>query len=190
MKKKDRYKMKEEKNDAVISNIKTDKFDRFTVQSETVTIDGKSSPFSFILMKEGVCILPFVGKKVLVAREYRYPVESWQYELPGGGIEDGESVMEAAARELLEETGFKALKIERLGYFHPSFGSTNEKIHLVAAYCDEERGKTHFDGTEQISCELISMAEFEKLAVSEEFNHAAGMAAWLRFIGKYPDRKK
>ena len=59
-------------------------------------------------MKEGVCILPFHGDKVITLKEYRYPIRSWQRELLGGLIDLGETPEESAKRELLEETGYEA----------------------------------------------------------------------------------
>lgn len=83
-------------------------------------------------MLEGVSILPFHWENIITLREYRYPIRSWQTELPGGLIDPGETPEQAAVRELKEETGYEADEVISLGYFYPLFGSTDEKIHLFA----------------------------------------------------------
>ena len=75
--------------------------------------------------------------RILLQRQYRYPVRSWQWELPGGFVDPGETPEEAAARELKEETGYTVKALHSLGAFYPSFGSTNEKIWLFAAECGD-----------------------------------------------------
>lgn len=172
---------------SVITDRRTEKFDRFLITKENVVLDGKASPFSFLHFQEGVCILPFVGDKVLIACEYRYPVDSWQWELPGGGIEkEDKDLFAAAKRELHEETGYLCERFESLGFFYPSFGSTNEKINLVAAFIDNEQDhEPDFDKTEQIVHKLVTKEEFRKLAGSREFCHAAGIAAWVRYCSAH-----
>ena len=60
-------------------------------------------PYSYASVPEGVHVLPIVGDKVRVLRQYRYPINQWTYEFPGGEIEDGMSPEEAALRELRKE---------------------------------------------------------------------------------------
>ncbi|MDY6325569.1 MAG: NUDIX hydrolase [Catonella sp.] len=177
-------------NRAKITDAHEESFDRFHVVVENVELDGETHPFSYIKLQEGVCILPFLGDKILIACEYRYPINSWQWELPGGGIEKFDTDLFAAAkRELHEETGYMCDRFENLGYFYPSFGSTDEKINLIAAFIDDgtER-KPDFDITEQIEHKLITKDEFRKMVGSEEFCHAAGIAAWLRYCAKHGEK--
>ena len=81
---------------------------RFIIVSDQVEVNEKVCPYDYIEMKEGVCILPFHGDKVITLKEYRYPIRSWQRELLGGLIDLGETPEESAKRELLEETGYEA----------------------------------------------------------------------------------
>ena len=152
---------------------------RFTVVSDQVKVNGKVCPYDYLEIKEGVCVLPIHENRVVTLKQYRYPIRSWQRELPGGFIELGETPEDAAKRELLEETGYLVKELISLGLFYPSFGSTNEKIHLFEAICSEQH-EQQLDDSEVMNIEEIPCHEFEKMIFSGEFMHGAGLAAWAR----------
>ncbi|MGN0426743.1 MAG: NUDIX domain-containing protein [Agathobacter sp.] len=154
---------------------------RFTIVSDQVKVNGKLCPYDYLEMKEGVCILPFHKQRIVTLKEYRYPIHAWQWELPGGLIDPGESPEEAARRELEEETGYQTERLIDLGAFYPSFGSTNEKIYLFAAICGE-RKESSLDEAEVLNTEEFSLEEFEKLVASGEFMHGAGLVAWVKYL--------
>lgn len=163
-------------------NTKKRKEGRFTIVQDKVRVHGREQPYDYLEIREGVCILAFRNGKVIVQRQYRYPVRSWQWELPGGFVDDGETPEEAAARELKEETGFYTRKLRPLGAFYPSFGSSNEKIHLFAAECGE-RGETMKEPGEAIETEEMDVESFAALIAEGAFMHGAGLAAWARYCG-------
>ena len=156
---------------------------RFTVVQDEVRVNGQIRPYDYLEMLEGVSILPFHGENIITLREYRYPIRSWQTELPGGLIDEGETPEQAAVRELKEETGYEAEEIIALGDFYPSFGSTNEKIHLFAIRCGK-LGEESLDPAEVLKLREISIDEFKKLVASGEVKHGAGLAAWARWISR------
>ena len=69
-----------------------------------------------------------------------------------------------------------------LGSFYPSFGSTNEKIHLFEAIGTEQHER-HLDDSEVINIEEIPCQKFEELISSGEFMYGAGLVAWARHRG-------
>lgn len=153
---------------------------RFTIVEDLVRVNGHEQPYDYLEIKEGVCILPVKNGKIIMQRQYRYPVRSWQWEFPGGFIDEGESPEEAAIRELKEETGFGVKHIQDLGSFYPSFGSTNEKIHLFFAECGE-KGEDMKEPGEEIEVIEMKMEMFIELVASGAFMHGAGLAAWARY---------
>ncbi len=81
-----------------------------------------------------VAIVPVTKEgDVFLVKQFRYAVGSELYEIPAGTLERGESPEQCAVRELGEEAGLIARKIEKLGQFYLSPGIMNEKMHLFRA---------------------------------------------------------
>lgn len=154
---------------------------RFRIVQDQVRVGGQEQPYDYLEIREGVSILPLLESRILVQRQYRYPVRSWQWELPGGFVDPGETPEQAAVRELEEETGYTVKKLHALGAFYPSFGSTNEKIWLFAAECGGQN-RTDREPGEVISLTEMSMKDFGALVAGGEFMHGAGLAAWARYL--------
>lgn len=75
---------------------------------------------------------------VLLVRQFRPPVRDVMLEVPAGVLDvDGEAPRDCAARELLEETGYRATSLEPLATFHPSAGHSSELVHLFLGRAEE-----------------------------------------------------
>ena len=70
---------------------------------------------------------------VLLIRQYRYAADGYLYEIPAGRLDAGESPVDCAHRELAEETGYRADRVEHLFTMFTTPGFTDEKIHLFLA---------------------------------------------------------
>jgi ADP-ribose pyrophosphatase len=87
-----------------------------------------------------VVVLPVMEDgRVLMIRNFRYSVQQALVELPAGTLEKGEDPMNCAGRELLEETGYLANKLQRIGAFFSSPGILTEKLYAFAAYHLEKK---------------------------------------------------
>ncbi len=82
---------------------------------------------------DAVAILPIDGGWCKLIRQYRYAIDSYIFEAPAGTLEAGENPIDAAGRELIEETGFAAQTIEPRGFIITTPGYTDEKIFLYEA---------------------------------------------------------
>jgi ADP-ribose pyrophosphatase len=81
-----------------------------------------------------VAILPvFDDGRVAFVRQFRYPVEAELLELPAGTLEPGEEPQACAERELVEEIGWRAGRLEELGSFYSTPGFTDELLHSFIA---------------------------------------------------------
>ena len=96
--------------------------------------DGRTTIYGVVTCGDCVGILPFVDREtVLLVRQYRYVARRATWEMPTGGVHAGESLQEAAQRELAEEIGYRAGELRPLGAFHTSKSVMDETAHLFVA---------------------------------------------------------
>ena len=79
-------------------------------------------------------LTPGADPEILLIRQYRYAADGEIWEVPAGRLDDGEAPESCARRELLEETGARAERLERLTTIYPTPGFCDERIHLFAAH--------------------------------------------------------
>lgn len=168
------------KTEYTVINEKKIVFPRFTVVLEQILKESVEYQYSYLKTFDSVCILPLVGEKVLLIREYRHTFRSWIYEIPGGGVDKKLTLIENAKKELLEETGYSALKIKPLGFYYPSPGLTTEKTYLYVAKCKKTE-TLHLEPLELIETKLMHINEFENLIVNNQFLHGMGLIAWQKY---------
>jgi ADP-ribose pyrophosphatase len=72
-------------------------------------------------------------KRILLVRQYRVPARAYLWELPAGKLDTGETPLQAARRELVEETGYRAKHWKKLVTFYPSPGFVAEKMTIFLA---------------------------------------------------------
>ena len=105
----------------------------------------------------GVGIVPLTSdNKIIMVRQYRYPMEEEVVEIPAGKLDAGEDPFECAKRELSEETGCTAGEYVNLGKIYPSPGFCRETLYLYLAL-DLKRGEMHLDENELLSVEEIDI---------------------------------
>jgi ADP-ribose pyrophosphatase len=96
--------------------------------------DGNEAVREYIVHPGAVVLIAITDSGELVMeRQFRYPLGREFIELPAGKIDPGEETLETARRELAEETGYAAAKLERIATIHPSIGYSNERIEIFLA---------------------------------------------------------
>jgi ADP-ribose pyrophosphatase len=101
--------------------------------------DGSVGELEMIRHPGASAVLPFLSEprsadpQILLIRQYRYAADAFIYEVPAGRLEPGESPESCAHRELQEETGCTADRLQRLTTVYTTPGFTDEKIHLFMA---------------------------------------------------------
>jgi ADP-ribose pyrophosphatase len=101
-------------------------------------------------------------KRILLVRQYRLPAGKYLWELPAGKLDEGETPLEAAKRELIEETGYQAKKWEKLVSYFPSPGFVAERMHLFLA-TKLTAGKATPMDDEQIETRWFSKKELKAM---------------------------
>lgn len=153
---------------------------RFRIIKHKLLVEGERKDYSYVDVKPAVVVMAFYEGKVIVISQYRLPIDTWAIEFPGGMIDKGEAPKDAAIRELQEETGYLVSEIFDAGYYHPSQGSTNEKIHLFIAKC-KIRGEMHLDATEQVKVQLMTLEEIEALAHDNKILHGCTLSLLYKY---------
>ena len=155
--------------DGVIINLRRDK----------VTVQGGTSYREIVEHNGGAVMAALTEDKTLVmVRQYRKPADKVMLEVPAGKIDPGEMPLEAAVRELKEETGYTASKVEFLTEFYPSVGYSEERLYLYLC-TGLTPGETCFDENEAIEIEEIDLDRLFKMAMSGELDDAKTIIAIL-----------
>ncbi len=126
--------------------------------------DGKQAPREYVKHVGAVCVVPITDDgRVIVERQYRYPVEEVTLEIPAGKLNSKqEDHEEAARRELREETGAIARELIYLGKFYPTCAYSDEIIYMYMAkgldFTDASPDDDEFLTVESLPIdELVSM---------------------------------
>lgn len=141
--------------------------------------DNKTSYREIVEHNGGVALAAITpeGKMVMV-RQYRKAAEKAILEVPAGKIEEDEDHRLTAERELKEETGYSAGKIEYITSFYSSIGYSTEVIHLYSA-TDLTPGETNFDDNEAIEILEYDLHELKKMVLNRDIEDAKTIAAIL-----------
>ncbi len=122
-------------------------------------------------------------KKVLLVQQYRLPAGKQLWELPAGKIDPGENALQAAKRELAEETGYKAKSWKKLASFWASPGFLAEKMTIYLA-TELQAGVAAPMGDERIEARWFSSKEMDALIQEgkmEDGKTMIGYLTWKRF---------
>ena len=112
--------------------------------------------------------------------QHRYTLDAWSWEIPEGGSPEGEDPADTALRELKEETGLQAEKIELFFELHTSNSVTDEEGFIYIATGLTE-GETEFEDTEDIVVRKLPIEEAIAMALKGEITDAMSLAALYRY---------
>lgn len=121
--------------------------------------DGSEATREYIKHPGAVMIIPQLPDgRLLLERQFRYPLDRVFIEFPAGKLEIGEDPLLCAQRELLEETGYSAASWEYLGVIHPIISYTDEEIKIYLAK-DLSAGEKQLDEGEFLESIAMSLGE-------------------------------
>ena len=150
------------------------------LRRDEVTIHSGGTSFREIVEHNGGAVaVPITADgKIVMVRQYRKAIEQPVLELPAGKIEKGEEPFATIVRELQEETGYTAGKIEFLTAFYPSVGYTNEMLYIYIA-TDLTPGETNYDEHEAMDILEVDFDEEHNMVVGGEIRDAKTMLGIL-----------
>ena len=182
-----------------IRNVKKQTNNRFLnmYELEVAHRDGKIAPYYMasrvdapekvkavtkVNTPNGVIMYGIYGEKkdrVVLVRQYRYPIGGYVYEFPAGLVEPGEELVDAGVREMYEETGLTFTPVEAGNYMKPFFttvGMTDESCGTVFGYCSGDPTNTHQESSEDIQVIIADREECRRILKEE---NVAIMCAYM-----------
>lgn len=137
------------------------------IVEDVILADGKKSKRELVKSKNSVGIIAITNdNKVILVKQYRDGIKDFVIEIPAGLVEDNEDPKLAGIRELEEEAGYKANKIEKIGEFLSGPGFTNIILHLYKA-TDLIKTKQNLDDEEFLEVFEISSTDLNKLELKD-----------------------
>jgi ADP-ribose pyrophosphatase len=141
--------------------------------------DGSEAEREYIVHPGAVMVVPLLGDdRVVVERQWRYPMERAMLEFPAGKLEPGEPVLECAVRELAEETGYRAREWARAGVLHNAISYSTEGIEVWFAR-GLDAGERKLDVGEFLDVFDLSVDEVDEAARRGEITDAKTLVGLL-----------
>lgn len=144
--------------------------------------DGQEAAREYIVHPGAVMIVPLLDDgRLVVERQWRYPLHRAFIEFPAGKLDAGEPVLACAIRELAEETGYRAAEWARAGLLHNAIAYSNEGIEVWFAR-GLRLGERHLDEGEFLDVQATTLEALEDQAARGELTDAKTLIGmlWLR----------
>ena len=156
----------------------------FDVHVATMESPHTGSPHAFYRIESPawvnvVALTPH--DELVMVRQFRHGPRVVTLEIPGGLVDPGESPEEAAARELIEETGYRAGRLASLGSLNPNPALFGNRCHMQVALDCEPATAIQNSATEETQVELVPRADVHDLLRAGAIDHALVVAALYAF---------
>ena len=141
--------------------------------------EGGEEHFYCIEAPDWINVIPVTAdRRVLLIRQFRFGLNDFTLEIPGGMCDPGESPEDAAVRELREETGHAAARMETLGWVHPNPALQGNRCHTYLAHDVVEVGEQQPDEHEEIEILHAPLDEIPALIREGRITHSLVVAAF------------
>ena len=167
----------------------------FSIRTDTAISPrtAKKHDFYIIESNDWVNIIPLtVDHEVVMIKQYRHGSREVTLEIPGGLVEAGDTPKKAAARELLEETGYQAKRWTKIGVVNPNPALFNNRCYTFLAKDIRKVSNPKPDQTEDIEVVRIPIGKISGLILKGKIDHAMVITAFchyfLRQVATFPRR--
>lgn len=156
-------------------------YDVFSIRRHVMRSPRTGDLHEFHIIEVPVCVqvIPFThdGRMILVD-QFRPGVQRVSLEFPAGRVEPGENPLAAATRELEEETGYRAGRVDLLGDFDADASIQSNEIKVIVARDCRPDGQRDQDDGEDVEVRIVDRTEVSTLIEDGHIRHAASISAW------------
>lgn len=169
----------------VIKSSRDKSYRVFSLRTDRARSPRTGAEHDFFILESAswVNVIPLTAEGLVVmVRQYRHGIRAVTLEIPGGLVEEGDSPEEAAARELMEETGYSASRMIGLGNVHPNPAIQNNMCYTFLAEGVTPFGAQQQDEREDIEVVLEPLSRIPSLIKEGEISHSLVIAAFYRLF--------
>lgn len=154
---------------------------RFEVIEYKATLpNGDTTTYEVIHNDGGAAavLIKTADDQIILTHQFRFPLNRWIYDLPGGGVAANETPQAAAIRECREEVGVAPSVLKELAVFHPNPGRADWIVHLYYCEAFEVSSLDTQDASETVEKVLMPIAELDRRIRNQEIVDPALLVAW------------
>jgi len=150
--------------------------------------NGKETDLAVLKHPGAAAVVPFLNNEhIILLRQYRHAVGATIWEVPAGKLDGAENPEACIERELLEETGYSAKRIERTGMIYSTPGFSDERLYLFCAY-DLSPGKKALEEHEVIETHKVPLSEALAMVDRGDICDAKSVAALFHVARRMANR--
>ena len=132
--------------------------------------------------KDAVSAMIFNSRsEILFIKSLRYTTQKIEWEIPAGGVENGENILTAAEREVFEETGLKVDELKLCHTYNPANGMSNQKVHIVFGRVKDDK-QLEFDTDEVHEVVWLSQDKARQLIAKNEISDGISILPLLMYL--------
>jgi len=172
----------------IISSKKDKSYRVFSLRTDRAISPRTGLDHDFFILESSswVNVIPITpADEVVLVRQYRHGIRDMTLEIPGGLVETEDTPLEAAQRELSEETGYMASEMIALGIVHPNPAIQNNRCFTFLAKNVFLAGEQEQDEKEDIQVFIRPLADIPRLIREGAITHSLVIAAFYRFYMEY-----
>lgn len=140
---------------------------------------GKEHPFFVLSTRDWINIVALTkDQKIVMVSQYRHGTSEVSLEIPGGAVDPGEPPLEAAKRELREETGYESKQWHALGSMRPNPAILSNTCHLFLALDAERTAELDLDEAEELEVSLHDLDEIPRMIRDGQIQHSLVVGAF------------